>query len=81
MSDSPGLKIGDLIQFTGEYHEVVGGSQLVWVISKLIREGLVIKVDNQRVCVLSEEKEWSIDFDSNCHIEIVSRTEGNNEGG
>jgi len=72
------LKNGDLIRFSGEYYEVLDNGQLMWVMSKLTREGLVIGIDGDRASILSEGGQFSIGFDSHCDIELISRTGENN---
>ena len=71
------LRSGDLIRFSGEYYEVMPDGKFSWVISKIVRDGLVVQIDDRRTWVLSDGKSYSIDFDSNCHIELISRAKKN----
>ena len=75
------LKVGDLIRFSGEYYELQSDGKLSWIISKICRDGLVVQIDDRRTWVVSDSKRYSIDFDSNCQIELISRVEKKDEKG
>ena len=73
------LKVGDLIRFSGAYYELEPDGKLCWIISKLWRDGLVVQIVDRRTWIMSEGKQYSIDFDSNCEIDIISRIGEKNE--
>ena len=75
------IKCGDFIRFSGEYSEKMSDGNLRMVMAAVPRDGIVVHIYDEihGAVIVSEGREFSIDFESNHLLELISKSEVCNE--
>jgi hypothetical protein len=70
------MKVGDLVEYVGEYHIVLADGNVEWVISSIEKTGLITELDDHSIVIASDTHELRLNRESiqrgTCNITIVS---------
>ena len=69
------MKLGDLVEFSGEYHRILGPGRMEWTVSKLKKAGLITDIDQVRLIIVSGDEEYIVAKKSVgviCAVEVIS---------